>query len=104
MCCGKNLVDRAVPAAGDNAIKFSWNSFSNGFAGQSYSISGFPSDPHLHNLAILAQRLNGRSQSSITGRLAVQNNADECHTFRPSFEGPIKFSLGSSLLLAAPPC
>src|SRR6516225_9981127 len=83
MGCGKNLVDRAIAAAGDDAINFSSASFSNGFAGQSCSVAGFPSDPHFHNLTVLAQCANGRSQSSIAGCLAVQNNADGCHTLRP---------------------
>lgn len=81
MGCGKNLVDRAIAAAGDDAINFSSASFSNGFAGQSYRIAGFPSDPHFHSLTVLAQRANGCSQSSIGGCLTVQNNADGCHTF-----------------------
>ena len=81
MGCGKNLVDGAIAAAGDDAINFSSASFSNGFAGQSYGIAGFPSDPHFYNLTVLAQCANGRSQSTIAGCLAVQNNADGCHTF-----------------------
>src|SRR5215472_14500224 len=52
---GKNLVDRAIAAAGDDAINFSSASFSDGFAGQSCSVAGFPSDPHFHNLTVLAQ-------------------------------------------------
>ena len=72
-----------IAAAGDDAINFSSASFSNGFAGQSCSVAGLPSDPHFHNLTVLAQCANGRSQSSIAGCLAVQNNADGCHTLRP---------------------
>src|SRR6516162_2985211 len=76
--CGKNLVDRAIAAAGDDAINFSSASFSNGFAGQSCSVAGLPSDPYFHDLTVLAQCANGRSQSTIAGCLAVQNNADGC--------------------------
>src|SRR6516164_8379067 len=83
MGCGKNLVDRAIAAAGDDAINFSSASFSNGFAGQSCSVAGLPSDSHFQDLTVLAQCANGRSQSTIAGCLAVQNNADGCHTFRP---------------------
>ena len=81
MGCGKNLVDRAIAAAGDDAINFSSASFSNGFAGQSCSVAGLPSDPHFHDLTVLAQCANGRSQATIAGCLAVQNNADGRHTF-----------------------
>src|SRR6516165_9408692 len=77
--CRKNLVDRAIAASGDDAINFSSASLSNGFAGQSYSIAGFPSDPNFHNLTVLAHCANGRPQSSIAGCLAVQNNPDGCH-------------------------
>src|SRR6516165_8954733 len=61
MGCGKNLVDRAIAATGDDAINFSSASFSNGFAGQSCSVAGFPSDPHFHNLTVLAQCANSRA-------------------------------------------
>ena len=83
-------------------INFSSASFSDGFAGQSCSIIGFPSDPHFHNVTVLAQCANGHSQSRIAGCLAVQNNADGCHAFRPGVQELIKFSLGSNLLVAAP--
>src|SRR5262252_4916834 len=99
MGCGKNLVDRAIAAAGHDAINFSSASFSNGFAGQSYSIAGFPSDPHFYNLTVFAQCANGRSQSTIAGCLAVQNNADGCHLSTLVFKSSSKFSLGSNLLL-----
>src|SRR5215472_3180033 len=95
MSCGKNLVDRTIAATGNDAIDFSSASISNGFAGQSSSISGLPSDPHFDDLTVLAQRANGRSQSSIAGRLAMQNNANGCHAFDPWFQELIKFSLGS---------
>src|SRR5215468_3162503 len=102
MGCGKNLVDRAIAAAGHDAINFSSASLSNGFAGQSYSIAGFPSDPHFYSLTVLAQCANGRSQSSIASCLTVQNNADGCHNFQPGVQKLIKFSLGSNLLLSEP--
>src|SRR5215831_5664824 len=94
MGCRKNLVDRAIAAAGDDAINFSSTSFSNGFGGQSCSVAGFPSDPHFHNLIVLAQCANGRSQSTIAGCLAVQNNADGCHTFRPWCSRALQVQLG----------
>src|SRR6516164_3181349 len=100
MGCGKNLVDCAIPTAGDDAINFFWTSISNGFAGQSYSVSRFPCDPHLHNLAALAQRVNGRSQSNITGCLAVENDADACHLSIFFFSSPLS-SVSSSFLVAA---
>jgi hypothetical protein len=91
---GKNLVGRAIAAAGDDAINFSSASFSNCFAGQSYSIAGFPSDPHVYDLTVLAQCANGRSQSSIAGCLAVHNNSDVCHTFRPRCSRAQQVQLG----------
>src|SRR5262252_9991620 len=101
MGCSKNLVDRAIAAAGDDAINFSSASFSNGFVGQSCSVAGFPSDPHFHNLTVLAQCANGRSQSTIAGCLAVQNNADGCHTLRPCVQELFKCSLGSAARCAS---
>ncbi len=81
MGCSKNLVDRAIAAAGDDAVDFSSTGINNGFAGQSCRIAGFPSDPHFHSLTVFAQYANGRSQSRIAGCLAVQNDTDGCHAF-----------------------
>ena len=101
MGCGKNLVDRAIAAAGDDAINFSSASFSDGFVGQSCSVAGFPSDPHFHNLTVLAPCANGRSQSRIAGCLAVQNNADGCHTLRPLCSRAHQVQLGLQFAAAA---
>ena len=54
MGSGKDFVDSSVTATGDNAIKLCWTSLGNCFAGQPCGVAGLPSDPHLHNVTILA--------------------------------------------------
>src|SRR6516164_34523 len=82
---GKHLVDRAITAASDNTVDFGSASLGNCFSHQTRRVSRFPGDPHLYNVAIIAQRANSRSYTRLTSRLAVQNNPYMCPASLPLF-------------------
>ena len=82
---GKDLVDGAVTAAGDNAVDFAAAGVGDGFCRQSCGIACLPGHPHLRNVAILPERVNGCSHARIAGCFAMKNNANVGHrlsTFR----------------------
>jgi hypothetical protein len=80
--CGKDFVDSAVTTASDDAINLWRTSPGNGFAGQPCRVARLPSDPHLHNVTVVSERVNSCPQASIIRCLAVQNNADIRHGLR----------------------
>ena len=55
-------------------VDFGSASLGDCFSHQTRRVSRFPGDPHLYNIAIIAQRANSRSYTRLTSRLAVQNN------------------------------
>ncbi len=95
--CGKYLIDCTIAAASHDAIDFSWAGLGNGFGGQSRGVPRLPRNPNLRTVTVRAQRTNSRSKASIAGCLAVQNNAENRHSCRPSAQEPISQPMISSI-------
>ena len=85
----ENFIDCPITAARDNAIDLAAAGLGYGFGRQTLRIPWFPSNPHLDNVSLLPQSVNGRSYPCVAGRLAVQNYANSRHVFLPyaGFEG-----------------